>query len=419
MTWVFAAASALTYPVSLAVDGASFPGTIDALHWTLQAVIAALFAWRARFGAGRAVAQFLAPLFLYIAIASVVAVEGEPLIGPALLTATVLLGRRLDDRLFPAIASCTATVTLWALSPLLTWATGAAASLVGSPMLVTDVPQVLDAVKQLLLPGLVVAGSAVLAARLRSPERAVGWAIAGVLLVVGAHSLYKQVFAISTYETFVRLGLSERTIWEAGLATVALVAARLERRGIALALAIAAAGHEALYTLLLHNPLWAPQAVGDWPVVNLLLPVYALALGLAVAAKRAVGPTTPAVERGLGILQMVLVVLFTFSELRQLFHGSLLTQPGLAVAEDILRSILSIALGIGFLLWGITRQERDWRIASLALMLAAVGKVFLFDASGLEGVTRIASFVALGLSLIGIGWLYSRHLGSDRLAAPA
>jgi uncharacterized membrane protein len=52
-------------------------------------------------------------------------------------------------------------------------------------------------------------------------------------------------------------------------------------------------------------------------------------------------------------------------------------------------------------------------------MLAAVGKVFLFDASGLEGVTRIASFVALGFSLIGIGWLYARHLGADRAAQPA
>ena len=72
------------------------------------------------------------------------------------------------------------------------------------------------------------------------------------------------------------------------------------------------------------------------------------------------------------------------------------------------------ALAIGFLLWGIVRQQRGWRIASLILMLAAVGKVFLFDASGLEGVTRIASFVALGLSLIGIGWLYARHLGADR-----
>jgi uncharacterized membrane protein len=115
---------------------------------------------------------------------------------------------------------------------------------------------------------------------------------------------------------------------------------------------------------------------------------------------------------------MILIVLFAFSELRQIFHGTLLTAAGLLIAEDILRSILAIGLAIGFLLWGIRRQQRDWRIASLVLMLAAVGKVFLFDASGLEGVTRIASFVALGLSLIGIGWLYARHLGGDQVAEP-
>jgi uncharacterized membrane protein len=52
----------------------------------------------------------------------------------------------------------------------------------------------------------------------------------------------------------------------------------------------------------------------------------------------------------------------------------------------------------------------DWRIASLVLMLAAVAKVFLFDAAGLTGLLRIASFLALGFSLIGIGWVYSRFL---------
>jgi len=117
------------------------------------------------------------------------------------------------------------------------------------------------------------------------------------------------------------------------------------------------------------------------------------------------------------IVQMVLLALFVFSELRQAFHGTLLVSPGLPMAEDILRSILAIALAIGFLLWGIARKQRDWRIASLVLMLGAVAKVFLFDASGLEGITRIASFVALGFSLIGIGWLYSRYLGSDKAAA--
>jgi uncharacterized membrane protein len=43
-------------------------------------------------------------------------------------------------------------------------------------------------------------------------------------------------------------------------------------------------------------------------------------------------------------------------------------------------------------------------------MLGAVAMVFLFDASGLDGLLRIASFLALGFSLIGIGWLYNRVL---------
>jgi uncharacterized membrane protein len=57
-----------------------------------------------------------------------------------------------------------------------------------------------------------------------------------------------------------------------------------------------------------------------------------------------------------------------------------------------------------------------WRITSLVLMLGAIGKVFVFDASGLDGLARIGSFVALGFSLIGIGWLYSRHLKVDAAA---
>ena len=43
-------------------------------------------------------------------------------------------------------------------------------------------------------------------------------------------------------------------------------------------------------------------------------------------------------------------------------------------------------------------------------MLLAVIKVFIFDAAGLEGLARIASFFALGVCLIGIGWFYSRQL---------
>jgi uncharacterized membrane protein len=101
-----------------------------------------------------------------------------------------------------------------------------------------------------------------------------------------------------------------------------------------------------------------------------------------------------------------------------MFHGSILLETGVTAGEDICRSILAVLLAVGFLLWGIRSGSRDWRIASLVLMIAAVAKVFLFDASGLDGLLRIGSFVALGLSLIGIGWLYSRYLGESRPLTP-
>jgi uncharacterized membrane protein len=285
-------------------------------------------------------------------------------------------------------------------------------------MLATHVPALADALTHLLIPGVFVAAALFFStAFLRQSERIAAWSLAGVLAVVGVHSLYKHLFAIATPEAFIRFGLAERTIWEIALAGLAVLALRFGKERLAIVLALAAAAHETLYTLVVHNPLWWAQAVGGWPVVNLLLPVYALAAALVVAAKRQALGLSDAARRGVEVTQMALVVLFVFSSLRQLFHGSLLVVPGLPVAEDILRSILAIALALGFLLWGIARQQRDWRIASLALMLAAVCKVFLFDASGLEGVTRIASFIALGLSLIGIGWLYARHLGSSRVAA--
>src|SRR5690606_19484582 len=88
----------------------------------------------------------------------------------------------------------------------------------------------------------------------------------------------------------------------------------------------------------------------------------------------------------------------------------ILTGEGVSQREDIVRSIAGIALAIGFLRYGIARGGKAWRIAALVLMLATVLKVFLWDAKGLEGLLRIASFVALGFSLIGIGFLYNRYL---------
>jgi uncharacterized membrane protein len=151
------------------------------------------------------------------------------------------------------------------------------------------------------------------------------------------------------------------------------------------------------------------------PLLNLLLPLYLLPL----AALWFVRPRIdlPADwRRGSDVAAMALILGLGLSLLRQAFAGDLLMAGTVTQAEDIARSILAIAAAILFLLWGIRSRNRDWRIASLVLMLGAAAKVFLFDAAGLTGLIRIASFVALGFSLIGIGWLYSRQLRREEPA---
>jgi hypothetical protein len=66
---------------------------------------------------------------------------------------------------------------------------------------------------------------------------------------------------------------------------------------------------------------------------------------------------------------------------------------------------------------GVRMPDKPLRFAGLLLLTATILKVFLIDASKLEGLLRILSFLGLGIALIGIGKLYSKVLSakpSDR-----
>ena len=240
-------------------------------------------------------------------------------------------------------------------------------------------------------------------------------AATGAVALVVLHSVFKQILAIGDAAAFASAGLLERTVWQALLLGSAALA--WHRRGrapwlrpLALGLGSAAFAHWAAYTLLLHNPLWSLQAVGSLPLANLLLPAYAIAIAVLVWTRGAFEWQARWVRPLLDGMVMLLLALLVSSELRQLFSGTYLTAASVDQAESLLRSLAGIVLAIAFLLWGARSGERSWRIGSLVLLLLAVGKVFLHDAAALDGFLRIASFAALGFSLIGIGWFYSRQL---------
>ena len=213
----------------------------------------------------------------------------------------------------------------------------------------------------------------------------------------------------------VRFALAERTLWEVLLLGAAGAVWRFTNAPrVALGLCAAALCHWVLYTALLDNPLWYAQAVGGLPLFNLLIPAIAVPFAAMALIGRIVPDRAVQLQRPFDMLRIGTLLLLAYAMLRQLFAGSLLTLAPMGEVEDILRSVLAIGLAVGFLLWGMHRGARDWRIASLLLILSAVVKVFLFDASGLHGLLRIGSFLALGFSLIGIGWLYNRVLNDTR-----
>jgi uncharacterized membrane protein len=69
-----------------------------------------------------------------------------------------------------------------------------------------------------------------------------------------------------------------------------------------------------------------------------------------------------------------------------------------------------LIFGVLLLVAGFLLRSQPARLASAAVVALTIGKVFLVDMAGLEGIFRALSFIGLGAVLVGIGWLYQRLL---------
>ncbi len=307
-----------------------------------------------------------------------------------------------------------AIAAAWTLVLLAGWVTAGLLAVVGDPFMATSAISPVDLAMR-MAP--LAAALAVLLWQGQDERRDVRAAVLvglGAIGGIAVHSLYKQVFGITSLFQFEHYAMGERSIWDAALVAAAYGAGQVLphslRRPVGLGLIAAALAHFGWFTLILHNPLLSVQHVGPTPIANWLSLAYLTALcGLWLGREQWEAMPSGA-KTAIDAIMMALISLLAFSLLRQAFAGSVLTVRGVDQTESLLISLLGIVLALGFLWWGSWRAARSWRIGSLVLMLAAVIKVFLIDAAGLEGLLRIASFMALGFSLIGIGWVYSRQL---------
>jgi uncharacterized membrane protein len=165
------------------------------------------------------------------------------------------------------------------------------------------------------------------------------------------------------------------------------------------------------------NPLLNHKAVGTRPILNVLLLAFGAPLVLVVVAaalERRVEtrwrPRWWLVPRLWSVVALVLLFLLVSLEVRQAFHGDYLDGATTTSGEQYAYSAAWVLLATLLLVAGVARRRRSLRLASLPVMLLAVGKVFLYDTANLSDLYRVFSFLGLGASLLLLAWVYQRFV---------
>lgn len=242
-------------------------------------------------------------------------------------------------------------------------------------------------------------------------------AAVGLIAVMGYY-LIRHVFHIDSEVLFVKAGFFERGVMTNIFLVYGLCCFFVGRRFGRVALSWSGIGLCAValfrivyFDFLMYNPLWAEQKIAGWFILNSLLLPYGLPLIWTWLASKELSSLGKG-QWGKYCKGFMLPLLFATISLnvRYFFHGEYLNTGTTTNAEIYSYSVAWLLLGIGLLLTGVIKHDRMLRYASLGIMILSVGKVFLYDASELEGLFRVFSFFGLGLSLLGLSWFYARFV---------
>jgi len=166
---------------------------------------------------------------------------------------------------------------------------------------------------------------------------------------------------------------------------------------------------------LVGNPMLWPRPVGG-AFFNLILLGYAIPSVLAVVLALMTRELRP---RGYSIVAAIVAVALALAyltlEVRTLYRGPVLTDGPTTDAEQYTYSAVWLTFGVLLLAVGYGLRAQSVRIASAAVVVLTVLKVFFVDMSDLTGLWQALSVLGLGIVLLGIGWFYQRLLFPRRL----
>lgn len=177
---------------------------------------------------------------------------------------------------------------------------------------------------------------------------------------------------------------------------VALVAGGLAAAGLALAVS--------LNPLSFYSPTVPGALVLGPMVLDTLFLAYAVpGLLLVLAAWKM--PGLGRLRLATMALGAAFAALYTGLEVRRFWQGDWLGGSGVVQGELYSYTLALMLLGAILLYQAIAKRSDKLRRVAMIVIGLTIAKVFLLDAAGLTGLTRVVSFLGLGLSLAGLAWL--------------
>ncbi len=176
------------------------------------------------------------------------------------------------------------------------------------------------------------------------------------------------------------------------------------------------------------NPLITDSPVPGGRFLNALLPAYLLpalvAGAIAVMLRGAVNGLRETrllqwQARAMAVLAFLLQAIWSIAAIRMAVQGPRIGLERMTgEAELWAYSAMLLVVGVGALVVGLWRNLPWLRLIAAGYLVLAAAKVFLVDLAGLGGPIRAASFIGLGLVLMGVGLLYQRLLRRPRGGSP-
>lgn len=183
-------------------------------------------------------------------------------------------------------------------------------------------------------------------------------------------------------------------------------------RSLAMLHIFSAAGLYIFYNMLMHNPLWSSEGIGNTPIFNLLLIGYGIPVFLAVIIYRRI----PDLKKVAGFVSVAGLYMFVTLEIRYLWNDGIRLGMPVKDGELYTYSLTWLLISVVIMIYGAYRNNSDAKKAGVAVLLIVIAKAFFWDMRDLDGLWRVVSFLGLGLTLLGVAFLFNKFNAIEKKA---